>query len=76
MKQTIDSAILQCDAAENFSSCIGIAGSCPGMKTKEPKSSVFYGNHRQLEAALSPGLKKRTNPTIVSHHPGIPFSSS
>ena len=41
MKQTIDNVILQCDP-ENFSSCLGIADSCPGVKTKEPEFHVQW----------------------------------
>lgn len=53
-KETIDNLILQYDNEEDFSSCLGIADICLGMKTKVPKSSVFYGKPLTIGGSTPP----------------------
>ena len=62
MKQTIDNVILQCDA-ENFSSCLGIADSCPGMKIKEPEFHVQW-----KPPAIGGSILPRTYEENKSYH--------
>lgn len=53
-KETIDNLILQYDDEEDFSSCLGIADICLGMKTKVPKSSMFYGKPPTIGGSTLP----------------------